>query len=146
MTALRSKLVGRLNRGLRLTRVRLFSQVLFFVLFLLAVWATWTSRLGGYPVSGLLELDPLVMVSTVLATGYVYKALGWGLIIVAVTFLFGRVFCIAFGLFGLGVLGFSRDDRRSEHRRTLVLEPGCFFGVDIVVRRKTRLGHVELTE
>ncbi len=93
MTALRSKLVGRLNRGLRLTRVRLFSQVLFFVLFLLAVWATWTSRLGGYPVSGLLELDPLVMVSTVLATGYVYKALGWGLVVVALTFLFGRVFC-----------------------------------------------------
>ncbi len=93
MTALRTKLVGRLNRGLRLTRVRLFSQILFFVLFLLAVWATWTSRLGGYPVSGLLELDPLVMVSTVLATGYVYKALGWGLIIVALTFLFGRVFC-----------------------------------------------------
>ena len=49
--------------------------------------------MGGYPVSALLELDPLVMLSTALATGYVYKLLGWGLIIVAITFLFGRVFC-----------------------------------------------------
>lgn len=82
-----------LNRWLRLTRVRIASQTCFFVLFLLAVWATWTSRLGGYPVSAMLELDPLVMLSTVLATGYVYKLIGWGLIIVAITFLFGRVFC-----------------------------------------------------
>jgi len=81
------------NRWLRLTRVRIISQIVFFVLFVLAVWATWTSRLGGFPVSGLLELDPLVMLSTVLATGYVYKFLGWGLIVVAITFLFGRVFC-----------------------------------------------------
>ncbi len=33
------------------------------------------------------------MISTFLATGYVYKLLGWGLIIIAITFLFGRVFC-----------------------------------------------------
>jgi polyferredoxin/formate hydrogenlyase subunit 6/NADH:ubiquinone oxidoreductase subunit I len=90
---LRAALGPLLNRWLRLTRVRIASQVFFFALFLLAVWATWTSRLEGYPVSGLLELDPLVMLSTVLATGYVYKLLGWGLIIVAITFLFGRVFC-----------------------------------------------------
>ncbi|MBT8428604.1 MAG: 4Fe-4S dicluster domain-containing protein [Gammaproteobacteria bacterium] len=76
-----------------MTRVRIASQVFFLALFVLAVWATWTSRLGGYPVSALLELDPLVMLSTVLATGYFYKLLGWGLIIVAITFLFGRVFC-----------------------------------------------------
>ncbi len=93
MKRLRSVLSGGPNRWLRLTRVRVVSQLVFFCLFLLAVWATWTSRLGGYPVSALLELDPLVTLSTVLATGYVYKLLGWGLIIVAITFLFGRVFC-----------------------------------------------------
>ncbi len=97
MKGLRASLARRLEgvprNWLRLTRVRVASQVLFFVLFVLACWATWTSRLGGYPVSGLLELDPLVMLSTVLATGYVYKALGWALIVVALTFLFGRVFC-----------------------------------------------------
>jgi polyferredoxin len=59
----------------------------------LAIWATWTSRLGGYPVSRLLEMDPLVGLSTGLATGYVYRYLGWGLLVVALTLLFGRVFC-----------------------------------------------------
>lgn len=93
MIRLRTFFGSILNRWMRLTRVRVISQVVFFTLFVLAVWATWTSRLGGYPVSALLELDPLVMLSTVLATGYVYKLLGWGLIIIAVTFLFGRVFC-----------------------------------------------------
>ena len=93
MSRLRAVIGPVLNRWLRLTRVRIASQVFFFTLFVLAVWATWTSRLGGYPVSALLELDPLVMFSTVLATGYVYKLLGWGLIIVVITFLFGRVFC-----------------------------------------------------
>ncbi|MDH3715816.1 MAG: 4Fe-4S dicluster domain-containing protein [Gammaproteobacteria bacterium] len=93
MKPLAAMFAGGPNRWLRLTRVRIISQIVFFVLFVLAVWATWTSRLGGFPVSGLLELDPLVMLSTVLATGYVYKFLGWGLIVVAITFLFGRVFC-----------------------------------------------------
>ena len=82
-----------LPRMLRLTNVRILSQVFFFVAFILACWATWTSRLGGYPVSRLLEMDPLVLLSTGLATGHVYRYLGWGLLILAVTLLFGRVFC-----------------------------------------------------
>ena len=67
--------------------------MLFFALFVFSVWATWTSRIGGYPVSRLLELDPLVALTTALSSGYVYKFLGWSLLIVALTFLFGRVFC-----------------------------------------------------
>lgn len=78
---------------LRLTNVRIVSQIFFFVAFLLAVWATWTSRLGGYPVSRILEMDPLVGITTALATGHVYRYLGWGLLILALTLLFGRVFC-----------------------------------------------------
>lgn len=78
---------------LRLTNVRIVSQIFFFSIFLFSVWATWTSRLGGYPVSRLLEFDPLVMVSTMLSTGYVYRYLGWGILILGVTLLFGRVFC-----------------------------------------------------
>ena len=93
MSRLKSLFAGGPNQWLRLTRVRILSQIVFFALFILAVWATWTTRLGGYPVSALLELDPLVMISTVFATGYVYKALGWGLILIAITFVFGRVFC-----------------------------------------------------
>ena len=60
---------------------------------MLSVWATWTTRLGGYPVSRILEMDPLVMISTALATGPVYRFLGWGLLVLAITLLFGRVFC-----------------------------------------------------
>ncbi|MEE4380315.1 MAG: 4Fe-4S binding protein, partial [Candidatus Competibacteraceae bacterium] len=82
-----------LNRHLRLTQVRIGSQIVFFALFLFAVWATWTSRLEGYPVSRLLEMNPLVTLTTVLSTGYVYQFLGWGLLIIGLTFLFGRVFC-----------------------------------------------------
>ncbi|MEM7254570.1 MAG: 4Fe-4S dicluster domain-containing protein [Pseudomonadota bacterium] len=83
----------RMNRSLRLTRVRILSQIVFFALFMIAVWATWTTRLEGYPVSGFLELDPLVAISTFLATGYFYKFLGWAFVLIAITFLFGRVFC-----------------------------------------------------
>lgn len=81
------------KRLFRLTNTRIASQVFFFVAFLLAVWATWTTRLEGFPVSRLLEMDPLVLVSTGLATGHVYRFLGWGLLILALTLVFGRVFC-----------------------------------------------------
>ncbi len=90
---LNSDLKTKINKLLRLTSVRLVSQIVFMGLFLFAVWATWTSRIEGYPVSLLLEMDPLVLISTALSTGYVYKYLGWALLIVALTFLFGRVFC-----------------------------------------------------
>jgi polyferredoxin len=83
----------RVRKTFRLTNVRLISQVFFFGLFLFFCWATWTTRLEGYPVSRLLEFDPLVMISTMLSTGHVYRYLGWGLLILFVTLLFGRVFC-----------------------------------------------------
>lgn len=82
-----------LRKKLRITNVRIATQAFFFFLFLFFVWATWTARIGGYPVSRILEMDPLVALSTLISTGYVYRFLGWSLIIVAVTFLFGRVFC-----------------------------------------------------
>lgn len=81
------------RKALRITNVRIVSQLFFFFGFLFLVWATWTSRLGGYPVSRILEMDPLVMIATALSTGYIYRFLGWGLLILAVTLLFGRVFC-----------------------------------------------------
>ncbi len=84
---------SRMRRVFRLANMRLLSQIFFFALFLLACWASWTTRLGGYPVSRFLELDPLVLLATALSTGYVYRALGWGLLVFAVTLIFGRVFC-----------------------------------------------------
>ncbi len=81
------------QKRLRLTNIRMASQAFFFAAFLLATWATWTSRLAGYPVSRFLEIDPLVLLSTALATGYVYRFLGWAVLVLGITFLFGRVFC-----------------------------------------------------
>jgi polyferredoxin len=57
------------------------------------LWATWFSRLGGYPVSLFLELDPLVGFATALSTHTVYRWLWRGLLLLGVTLLFGRVFC-----------------------------------------------------
>lgn len=82
-----------IRKTLRITNARILSQIFFFSLFVFSVWATWTSRLGGYPVSRILEMDPLVMIATMLSTGYVYRYLGWGVLILAITLLFGRVFC-----------------------------------------------------
>lgn len=81
------------RKALRITNVRILSQIFFFAVFFISVWLTWTTRLGGYPVSRILEFNPLVMISTMLSTGYVYRYLGWGLLILVVTLLFGRVFC-----------------------------------------------------
>ena len=78
---------------LRITNVRILSQIFFFTAFLLAIWATWTTRVGGYPVSRILEMDPLVTIATALATGHVYRFLGWGVLVLGITLLFGRVFC-----------------------------------------------------
>lgn len=77
----------------RITNVRIVSQVFFFSIFVLSVWLTWTSRLEGWTVSRLLELDPLVMVANMLSTHYVYRYLGWGMLIIVLTLVFGRVFC-----------------------------------------------------
>ncbi|HIO65745.1 MAG TPA: 4Fe-4S binding protein, partial [Planctomycetes bacterium] len=81
------------RKKLRLTNVRIASQIFFFSAFIVMCWLTWTSRLEGYPVSRILEMDPLVMISTMLSTGYVYRFLGWGLLVLGLTLLAGRVFC-----------------------------------------------------
>ncbi len=83
----------RVRKFLRITNVRLLSQVFFFAAFTVSVWLSWTTRLEGFPVSRILEFDPLVMLANMLSTGYVYRYLGWGLLILGVTLLFGRVFC-----------------------------------------------------
>lgn len=80
-------------RTLRITSIRVVSQTFFFALFVFLLWVTWISRLGGYPASLFLELDPLVGLSTALSTGTVYRWLWRGLWILVPTLLLGRVFC-----------------------------------------------------
>lgn len=80
-------------RTLRITTWRILSQGFFFALFLFLLWCTWFSRLGGYPVSLFLELDPLVGIATALSTHTVYRWLWRGLLILIPTLVLGRFFC-----------------------------------------------------
>ena len=75
---------------------RRISQIFFFLLFL---WFCIVSTLGeqwwqlrGWPVNWLIQLDPLVGLGTLLATGTLYAGLLWGLLTVILTILLGRFF------------------------------------------------------
>ncbi|MCC7385878.1 MAG: 4Fe-4S binding protein [Deltaproteobacteria bacterium] len=68
-------------------------QVVFFGLFLFLVFATSASLIGGYPVEWFLGLDPLVALSTGLATHSLYNKLVWALPLIILTMIFGRFFC-----------------------------------------------------
>lgn len=81
------------TRTFRITRWRIFSQFFFFALFVFLMWVTWFSRLGGYPVSLFLEIDPLVSIATAISTHTVYRWLWRALIILVITLFLGRVFC-----------------------------------------------------
>jgi polyferredoxin len=80
-------------RVLRITNWRIVTQAFFFALFVFLLWTTWFSRLGGYPVSLFLELDPLVSFATALSTHTVYRWLWRSLWVLIPTLLLGRVFC-----------------------------------------------------
>lgn len=89
---------------MRIRYVRIAFQIFFFTLFTWLVFATWITRLDGWPVSLFLDMDPLIMVTTAITTHSVYSpfhgaltvgSLGliFGLILFVVTAVFGRVFC-----------------------------------------------------
>ncbi len=82
---------------MRIITARRISQIFFFLLFL---WFCIVSTLGeqwwqlrGWPVNWLIQLDPLVGLGTLLATGTIYAGLLWGLLTVVLTILLGRFFC-----------------------------------------------------
>ena len=78
---------------MRITKVRLISQIFFFGLFLFLGVVTEFSHLKGYPVSIFLEVDPLVAIAIAITTHSLYHGLIWSLIIIIPTLLFGRFFC-----------------------------------------------------
>ncbi len=80
-------------RTLRITNWRVVSQAFFLALFFFLIWATWFSRLGGYPVSVFLEVDPLVSVATAISTHTVYRHLWRAVLLLVLTLVLGRVFC-----------------------------------------------------
>ena len=114
---------------MRLVIVRRICQAFFL---LLLIWSCLVTTVGdrwfelrGYPVSWLLELDPLVGLATVLTTGSLYKGLLWGAGTLAATALVGRFFCG--WLCPLGTLqqmvGAWADRRRRRRARAAGRQP-----------------------
>src|SRR4051812_40460665 len=76
-----------------MVKIRRAYEALFLGLFLFFLLITDLRYLKGWPVSLFLEATPLVAVSTALTTHTIYRNLVWGLAIIAVTMMVGRVWC-----------------------------------------------------
>ncbi len=82
---------------MRIVRARQISQIFFVLLFLwfcvvASVGEKWW-QLRGWPVNWLLQLDPLVALTTVMTTRTLYAGLLWALVTVVLTIVLGRFFC-----------------------------------------------------
>ncbi len=89
-------------RFIKPTRLRLYSQIVFFALFILLLIRTefrgsFTASKGEirlpYPVGLFFQLDPLVAVSNALASHALYRGLLLALVVLIPTMLLGRFFC-----------------------------------------------------
>ena len=78
---------------MRITHIRLVSQIFFIGLFLFFAFITQFGYLKGYPVSLFLEADPLVAIATSITTHTLYRGLLWSLAVLIPTLLLGRFFC-----------------------------------------------------
>ncbi|MFO0889226.1 MAG: 4Fe-4S dicluster domain-containing protein [Isosphaeraceae bacterium] len=76
-----------------MVKIRRAYEVLFLGLFLFFLIITDLRYLKGWPVSLFLEATPLVAVATALTTHTIYRNLVWGLVIIAITMMLGRVWC-----------------------------------------------------
>src|SRR4051812_50070947 len=84
-----------------MVKIRRAYEVLFLGLFLFFLLITDLRYLKGWPVSLFLEATPLVATATMLTTHTLYRNLVWGLVIIAITMMLGRVWCNWVGPFGL---------------------------------------------
>src|SRR5690242_6843157 len=76
-----------------MVKIRRAYEALFLGLFLFFLLITDLRYLKGWPVSLFLEATPLVAVATALTTHTLYRNLVWGLVVIAVTLMLGRVWC-----------------------------------------------------
>jgi polyferredoxin len=76
-----------------MVNIRRTYEALFLGLFLFFLFITDLRYLKGWPVSLFLEATPLVAVATALTTHTIYRNLVWGLVIIAITMMLGRVWC-----------------------------------------------------
>src|SRR5690349_21227935 len=101
-----------------MVKIRRAYEVLFLGLFLFFLLITDLRYLKGWPVSLFLEATPLVAVSTALTTHTIYRNLVWGLVIIAVTMMLGRVWCNWMCPFGIlhhlfGWIGNRRNTKQA---------------------------------
>jgi len=73
--------------------LRIVYQVFFLVLFALTLLMMSDEGVHRFPVQWLFHLDPLAALSVLLSSWVLPVAFLWALVIVALTLLFGRVFC-----------------------------------------------------
>ena len=76
-----------------MVKIRRIYEGLFLGLFLFFLFITDLRYLKGWPVSLFLEATPLVAVATALTTHTIYRNLVWGLVVIAITLMLGRVWC-----------------------------------------------------
>ena len=100
-----------------MVKIRRAYEGLFLGLFLFFLLITDLRYLKGWPVSLFLEATPLVAVATGLTTHTIYRNLVWGLVIIAITMMLGRVWCNWMCPFGIlhhifGVIGNRRNTKQ----------------------------------
>src|SRR5690242_15360358 len=100
-----------------MVKIRRAYEVLFLGLFLFFLIITDLRYLKGWPVSLFLEATPLVAVATALTTHTIYRNLVWGLVIIAITMMLGRVWCNWMCPFGIlhhlfGYIGNRRNTKQ----------------------------------
>ncbi|MBN2575194.1 MAG: 4Fe-4S binding protein [Deltaproteobacteria bacterium] len=68
-------------------------QAVFLAFFLFLVFVSTSQYIRGYDVQWFLELDPLVALTTTLASHALHHTLLWALPLIVLTLVFGRFFC-----------------------------------------------------
>jgi polyferredoxin len=93
-------------------------QVVFIAFFLFLVFMTTAGLIRSYDVQWLLTFDPLVALTTALASHSLYHALLWSLVIIVPTLVLGRFFCSWICPMGVlhHALGFLARKRRIPDR------------------------------
>src|SRR4051794_36231029 len=100
-----------------MVKIRRAYEALFLGLFFFFLIITDLRYLKGWPVSLFLEATPLVAVATALTTHTIYRNLVWGLVIIAITMMLGRVWCNWMCPFGIlhhlfGYIGNRRNTKQ----------------------------------
>ncbi|MEW4568388.1 4Fe-4S dicluster domain-containing protein [Tautonia sp. JC769] len=114
-----------------MVKIRRAYEALALGLFLFFLLITDLRFLKGWPVSWFLEASPLVAVATALTTHTIYRNLFWGLVILGITMMLGRVWCNWMCPFGIlhhlfGNIGNRRNTKQmievNRYRRIYALK------------------------